>query len=55
MQHSFFSAKDIWISAGLFVAALSLRPWLVLQLPFPQLSDPAVNIQTTGIWLRAAT
>ncbi len=38
-------AKDFWICAGLFAAALLLRAWLALQLPFPQLDDPAGYIQ----------
>jgi hypothetical protein len=37
--------KDFWICAALFVAALGLRVVLALQLPFPQLDDPAGYIQ----------
>src|SRR5512139_1523505 len=38
-------AKDFWICVALFLAALSVRIGLALQLPFPQLDDPAGYIQ----------
>jgi len=38
-------AKDFWICLALFAAALLVRLWLALQLPFPQLDDPASTIQ----------
>lgn len=38
-------SKGIWICFLLFAAALLLRLWLALQLPFPQLDDPAGYIQ----------
>ncbi len=38
-------AKDFWICVGLFAVALAVRLWLALQLPFPQLDDPAAYIQ----------
>jgi 4-amino-4-deoxy-L-arabinose transferase-like glycosyltransferase len=38
-------AKDFWICLALFAAALLVRLWLALQLPFPQLDDPASYIQ----------
>ena len=37
-------AKDFWICLALFAAALLVRLWLALQLPFP-LDDPASTIQ----------
>lgn len=38
-------AKDVWICLGLFAAALLVRLFLAVQLPFPQLDDPAGYIQ----------
>ena len=38
-------AKGFWICVALFVAALGMRLVLALQLPFPQLDDPAGYIQ----------
>lgn len=38
-------AKDIWIGLGLFAAALLVRLFLAVQLPFPQLDDPSAYIQ----------
>jgi 4-amino-4-deoxy-L-arabinose transferase-like glycosyltransferase len=38
-------AKGFWICTALFVSALALRLALALQLPFPQLDDPAGYIQ----------
>ncbi len=38
-------SKGFWICAALLAAALSLRVGLALQLPFPQLDDPAGYIQ----------
>jgi hypothetical protein len=38
-------AKGFWICAALLAAALGLRVALALQLPFPQLDDPAGYIQ----------
>jgi 4-amino-4-deoxy-L-arabinose transferase-like glycosyltransferase len=38
-------AKDLWIGVALFAAALLVRYWLAVQLPFPQLDDPAGYIQ----------
>src|SRR5512139_2972503 len=38
-------AKNIWICLALFAAALLVRLWLAVQLPFPQLDDPAGYIQ----------
>jgi 4-amino-4-deoxy-L-arabinose transferase-like glycosyltransferase len=37
--------KDVWICAGLFTVALLVRLLLAVQLPFPQLDDPAGYIQ----------
>jgi 4-amino-4-deoxy-L-arabinose transferase-like glycosyltransferase len=38
-------AKDFWICVALFLAACGLRAGLAVQLPFPQLDDPAGYIQ----------
>jgi|WetSurMetagenome_2_1015567.scaffolds.fasta_scaffold25474_2 4-amino-4-deoxy-L-arabinose transferase-like glycosyltransferase len=38
-------AKDLWIGIALFAVAFGVRLWLALQLPFPQLDDPAAYIQ----------
>lgn len=38
-------AQGFWICVALFVAALGVRLGLALQLPFPQLDDPAGYIQ----------
>jgi 4-amino-4-deoxy-L-arabinose transferase-like glycosyltransferase len=37
--------KDLWIGVALFAAAFGVRAVLALQLPFPQLDDPAGYIQ----------
>ncbi|HTP11807.1 MAG TPA: glycosyltransferase family 39 protein [Anaerolineae bacterium] len=37
--------KDLWIGVALFAMAFSVRTVLALQLPFPQLDDPAGYIQ----------
>lgn len=45
MTHMARYGKDIWIGLGLFAAAFGVRAVLALQLPFPQLDDPAAYVQ----------
>jgi 4-amino-4-deoxy-L-arabinose transferase-like glycosyltransferase len=45
MRGRILNAKDFWMCAALFAAAFVVRLWLAVQLPFPQLDDPASYIQ----------
>ncbi len=37
--------KDFWTCVILLGAALAVRVWLAAQLPFPQLDDPALDVE----------